>query len=376
MIDFSFTKAQEEFREKIRQFAKEEVEPRRKVWDRERKSPLMINEKLAAWGLLKPDMDNITRGILTEEIAYVDFNAAMPLVWATLPFAVHQLPGVPEEIKRPIRERMLSGKSFLAFCFGEPNAGTDMARFDTRAVKDGEEWVINGIKNTISWVDADYYIVCAKTGHEEEGVWALTNFLVPASTVGVSSPKVWRDMGSRGATRGTVHFTNVRIPPGYMVGEMGKGYILAAEFFDTNRAFISLKCIGAAQASVDEACEYAKKRAVMERPIAAYQAISFPLAEAQTLLEAGRWLCYKTLWKADRSERRSIDGAMCKWWIPEMTFEIVRKCLLVHGHYGYTDDLPFEQRLRDILGWQIGDGTAEPSKLIIARNMMGKEYVG
>jgi cyclohexanecarboxyl-CoA dehydrogenase len=376
MIDFSFTEAQEEFRETVRRFAKEEVEPRRQIWDRERKSALPIVERFAAWGLLNPDMDNITRGILTEEIAYVDFNSAMPLVWATLPFDVHQLPGVPDEVKQPIQERILSGKSFLAFCFGEPGAGTDMARFETRAVKDGGEWVINGTKNTISWADADYYFVCAKTGREEEGVWSLTNYLVPASAPGVSSPEVWRDMGSRGATRGTIQFTNVRIPLDYMVGEMGKGYILAAEFFDTNRAFIGLKCIGAAQASVDEACDYAKKRVVLGKSIAGYQAISFPLAEAQTLLEAGRWLCYKTLWKADRGERRSNEGAMCKWWIPEMTFETVRKCLLVFGHYGYTEDLPFEQRLRDILGWQIGDGTAEPSKLIIARSMLGKEYVG
>ncbi len=376
MIDFSFTKKQREFRKRVRQFALEEVKPRRKEWDRDRKSALPINEAAATWGLLRPDMDNITRGILVEEIAYVDFNSAMPIVWATLPFSLNHLPGIPEKVRRSIQERILRGKSFLAFCFGEPGAGTDMAKFETSAVRDGEIWVINGTKNTISWVDADYYFVCAKTGREEEGVWALTDFLVPASTHGVSSPDVWSDMGSRGATRGIVQFTDVRIPFNYMVGELGKGYLLAAEFFDTNRAFIGLKCIGAAQASVDEACEYAKKRVVMGRPIAGYQAISFPLAEAQTLLEAGRLLCYKTLWKADRGTRRSIEGAMCKWWIPEIALEIVRKCLLIHGQYGYTEDLPFEQRLRDILGWQIGDGTAEPSKLLIARSMMGKKHVG
>jgi cyclohexanecarboxyl-CoA dehydrogenase len=376
MIDFAFTKEQEEFRAKVKQFAREEVEPRKKQWDTERRSALPINERLAAWGLLRADIDNITRGILTEEVAYVDFNSAMPAVWSTLPFAMQQLPGVPEEVRRTIRQRILSGKSFLAFCFGEPGAGTDMAKFETRAVRDGEKWVIKGIKNTISWVDADYYCVCAKTGDEEDGVRALTDFLVPASSSGVSTPEVWADMGSRGATRGTVRFTDVRIPLNYVIGEIGKGYVLAAEFFDTNRAFIGLKCIGAAQASVDETCEYVKKRVVMGNPISRYQGVSFPLAEAQTLLEAARCLCYKTLWKADRGERRTTEGAMCKWWIPEITLEIVRKCLLFHGQYGYTEDLPFEQRLRDILGWQIGDGTAEPSKLLIARTMMGKEYVG
>ncbi len=376
MIDLSFTKEQEEFREKVKEFALKEVEPRRKEWDRQGKSALPINGRLAEWGLLKSDMDNITRGILTEEIAYVDFNSAMPLVWATMPFVLHELPGVPEHIKKQIQEGILSGKSFLALCFGEPGAGTDMAGFKTSAKKEGEEWVINGTKNTISWVNADYYFVCAKTGKSEDGIWALTDFLVPASLPGVGKPEIWKDLGSMGAVRGKVDFTNVRVPLDYMVGEMGKGYLLAAEFFDTNRAFIGLKCIGAAQASVDEASVYARKREVMGKPIAGYQAISFPLAEAQTLLEAARLLCYKTLWMADKGARHTTEGAMCKWWIPEITLEIVRKCLLIHGQYGYTKDLPFEQRLRDILGWQIGDGTAEASKLLIARSMMGKDYVG
>ncbi len=104
--------------------------------------------------------------------------------------------------------------------------------------------------------------------------------------------------------------------------------------------------------------------------------VMFALAEAETLLEAARLLCYKTLWMADRGLRHSREGAMVKWWVPEITMEIVRKCLTIHGHWGYTADLPFEQRLRDILGWQIGDGTAEVSKLLIARGMMGKEFVG
>lgn len=376
MLDYSFTEAQEAFRERVRRFATEEVAPSSRIWDRERRSPFPLLQRLAAWGLLNPDMDNVARGILTEEIAYVDFNSAMPLVWATLPFGAQRLPGIPDEVRKPIHEKMLRGESFLALCFGEPGAGTDMAAFQTRAVQDGQDWVIQGTKNTISWVDADYYLVCAKTGRDEEGVRALTNFLVPRSTPGVSPPRVWADMGSRGAARGAVQFDDVRVPLHYVIGEVGRGYLPAAELFDTNRAFIALKCIGAAQASVDEACEYVKTRVVMGRPIAGYQAISFPLAESQTFLEAGRLLCYKILWKADRGERRSTEGAMCKWWIPEMTLEVIRKCLLMHGHYGYTEDLPFEQRLRDVLGWQIGDGTAEASKLMIARAMMGKDYVG
>jgi cyclohexanecarboxyl-CoA dehydrogenase len=376
MIDFSFTEEQEEIRQRVKEFARKEVAPRRKEWDRAGHSALPINERFAAWGLLKPDMDNVTRGILTEEIAYVDFNSAMTIAWATLPFRLSQLPGVPEPVKDRIQEGMLRGTSFLALCFSEETAGTDMAGIKTTAQKEGDEWVINGTKNTVSWANSDYYLVCAKTGTDEDGIWSLTDFLVPADLPGVGTPEVWKDLGSLGAVRGTVRFEDVRVPSNYMIGDMGKGYLLAAEFFDTNRALIGLKCIGAAQASVDEACAYAQKREVMGRPIAGYQGISFPLAEAQTLLAAARLLCYKTLWMADRGVRHTTEGAMCKWWVPEISLEIVRKCLLVHGQYGYTKNLPFEQRLRDILGWQIGDGTAEASKLLIARSMMGKDYVG
>lgn len=166
------------------------------------------------------------------------------------------------------------------------------------------------------------------------------------------------------------------VPSDYLVGEPGKAYNLMAELFDTNRAFIGLKCIGAAQASVDETCAYAGGRVVMGNPISKYQGISFPLAEAETMLEAARLLCYKVLWMSDNGTRHTKEGAMCKWWVPELTFEIVRKCLTIHGHYGYTNELPFEQRLRDILGWQIGDGTAEVSKLMVARSMFGKAAVG
>ena len=377
MIDFSFTEGQERFREKVREFARKELAPRRKEWDREKKSCWrIVNKRFAEWGLVDPNISHVTRGILVEEIAYIDFNSALAITYTTLPFAYHKLPGVPEEIRRPIQEGIMKGERFLAFCYGEPAAGTDMAAFEATATKDGNEWVINGYKNTISWVDATDYVVTARTAGREAGVWALTDFYVPGDTPGVGLPEVWADMGNRGVHRGCIRFDNVRVPLNYVVGELGKGYLLAVDLFDTNRAWIGLKCIGAAQASVDESGEYARQRVSMGNPISKYQAISFALAEAQTLLEAGRWLCYKTLWKADRGERHDVEGAMCKWWVPEVCLEIVRKCLLIHGQYGYTEDLPFEQRMRDILGWQIGDGTPEPSKLMIARSMIGKSYVG
>lgn len=375
-IDFGFSEEQELYRAQIRRFGQDVLAPRRQEWDEKKVIPEPLVRQAVDLGLLDTQMDHVTRGIMIEEVGYADFNCALPFLMTTEAFELMKLPGLPEDVSRPVRDAVTSGRSVVAVGFTEPGSGSDVAAFKSTAVRDGDQWRINAAKNSISWADADYYIVTCKVAEGDTGIWSLSNFFIPKETRGVSAPRMWDDMGSHGGPRGEVHFDDVCVPSDYLVGEPGKAYNLMAELFDTNRAFIGLKCIGAAQASVDETCTYAMDRVVMGNPISRYQGISFPLAEAETMLEAARLLCYKVLWMSDNGMRHTKEGAMCKWWVPEMTFEIVRKCLTIHGHYGYTSELPFEQRLRDILGWQIGDGTAEVSKLMVARAMFGKGAVG
>lgn len=375
-LNFSFSEAQEAYRKEVQRFAREVLAPRVREWDRERKTPWPVVQEAAKQGLFETPRDYVTRGILVEEVGYVDFNCALHFLVCTRPYRLFGLPGLPDEVRTPFLDDFAAGKKMIAVCFTEPNSGSDMAAFKTTAVRDGDSWVVNGLKASISWADADAYIVTCKTERGSEGVWGLSSIFVPKETPGVHPPKNYDDIGSRAVARGEVLFENVRVPANYLVGEENKAYSMIAEFFDTNRAYIGLKCIAAAQASVHETCRYAKQRESMGKTISQYQGVSFALAEAETLLEAARLLCYKTLWMADHDIRHSREGAMVKWWVPEIAMEIVRKCLTLHGHYGYTTELPFEQRLRDILGWQIGDGTAEVSKLLIARGMMGKDFVG
>lgn len=375
-LGFTFSKDQDSYRERIKLFAGSEIAPRRREWDHGRKNPWPLIQQAAQQGLLSPMMDYVTRGITVEEVGYADFNCALPFLLATLPYRLFELPGIPDEIRNSLLDGMAAGEKVIGVCFTEPAAGSDMSGFEATAELDGDTWVINAVKNSISWADADAYIVTCRTAEGGQGTGGLTNFLILRGAAGVGRPEICDDLGSRAVARGTVRFENVRIPTDHVVGEVDRAYPMVAQFFDTNRAYIGLKCIGAAQASVDETCRFAKERISMGKSISRYQGVSFPLAEAETLLEAGRLLCYKTLWMEDAGIRHSREGAMVKWWVPELAFEIVRKCLTLHGHYGYTSDLPFEQRLRDILGWQIGDGTAEISKLLIARGMMGREFVG
>ena len=182
-----------------------------------------------------------------------------------------------------------------------------------------------------------------------------------------------RDLGSRAVGRAVLAFDHVRIPASHRMGAEGAGFYEVMRGFDFNRVLIALASLGAAQASLDETMQYVRERKAFGRPIVQFEGVSFPIAEAATHIEAARLLCYRALWLADRGERHTKESAMVKWWAPRLAVEVIHQCLLLHGHYGYTDELPFEQRLRDVIGLEIGDGTAEVMKLIVARELMGRE---
>jgi len=145
--------------------------------------------------------------------------------------------------------------------------------------------------------------------------------------------------------------------------------------FDYSRALIGLQCIGAAQASIDETWPYTVERQAFGRSIAEFQGVTFPLAEYETQIAAARLLCYRTLWLRDQGMAHTAEAAMCKWWAPKISVDTIHQCLLTHGHLGYSRDLPHQQRLRDVMGLEIGDGTAQVSKMIVARERVGRVAV-
>jgi cyclohexanecarboxyl-CoA dehydrogenase len=146
--------------------------------------------------------------------------------------------------------------------------------------------------------------------------------------------------------------------------------------FDYSRAAIGLQCLGAAVASLAETYRYVKERRAFGRPIAAFEGVSSPLAEHATLVQAARLLCYQTLWLRQEGRPHTAEAAMCKWWAPVVAKNAIEACLLTHGHYGWSDELPFQQRFRDVFGYQIGDGTAQIQKQVIASRLIGPEARG
>jgi cyclohexanecarboxyl-CoA dehydrogenase len=200
----------------------------------------------------------------------------------------------------------------------------------------------------------------------------VSAFLVPLDLPGVSRSAL-RDLGARVVGRAVLAFDHVRIPVSHRLGAEGTGFHQVMQGFDYNRIVIALACLGAAQVSLEETMAYVKERRAFGRTLATFEGVSFPIAEAATHIDAARWLCYRGLWLADRGQPYTKESAMAKWWAPKLSVETIHQCLLLHGHYGYTDELPFEQRLRDVIGLEIGDGTAEVMKVIVARELMGRE---
>jgi cyclohexanecarboxyl-CoA dehydrogenase len=382
MIDFSFTEEQEMFRKSLEKFAQEVLAPKYADGDRLRKFPLEQIKKMASMGLLGlniPDKyggrktDFVTMGIAMEEIAKGDFNCVLPMMMAA--YAGHALCdyGNEEQCQQwlpPIAQ----GDLFLAVGATEPGAGSDLASLKATAIRDGDDYILNGEKNSVSMSNADVYVVLARTDLTQSRAKGIGAFLLPKNLPGVRISD-FQDLGGRSIPRGQVFMEDVRVPNQNLIGEEGVGFKLFMTFLDFNRTFIGLKCLGATQKTLSETMEHMKTRVAFDKPLARFEGISFSIAEAATLIEAARWLCYRGLWLIDKGLPHTKDAAMCKWWVPQICTEILHRCLLMHGHYGYTDELPIEQRLRDVMGWQIGDGSAEIQKIIIIRELMGREYL-
>ncbi|MFT3792246.1 MAG: acyl-CoA dehydrogenase family protein [Rudaea sp.] len=319
-------------------------------------------------------LDSVTTGIIAEEVAYGDFNISLVPVGTSLNAAI-LLRNAQKEVVDAWVPRMVKGEALVAICLTEPRGGSDAANLQLRARRDGSDYVIDGEKTSITFADrADAYIVFARTGAPDSSAKGVTAFFIPASFPGIRRT-AFDDVGSRIAGRGSVFFDGVRVPASHRLGDDGKGFTQVMQGFDYSRALIALQCVGAAQASLDEAWSYTKEREAFGRPIAQFQGVTFPLAEGESHIAAIRQLAFHTLSLRDANLPHTAESAMLKWMGPKTAFDVIHQCLLTFGHYGWTKDLPHQQRLRDVMGLEIGDGTAGIMKLIIARERVGRAAV-
>ncbi len=379
-MDFAFTSEQEELIRTLRAFVRKELAPHSRQWDQGGLFPWEAWRQMGELGLLGfrnpaefggSEIDLVSMGIAMEEIARGDFSATYGIQLAGL--AGHILGrSASGEVKARWLPPTARGESIIALALTEPGVGSDAANLACRAAQDGDGYVITGEKSGISLgMVGQAAIVFARTDADAKAR-GVTAFLVPLDLPGVARSPL-SDLGTRAVVRAVLAFDHVRIPASHRVGAEGTGFYQVMQGFDYNRVLIALACLGVAQVSLEETMAYVKDRRAFGRALATFEGVSFPIAEAATHIDAARWLCHRALWLADRGLPHTKESAMVKWWAPKLSVETIHQCLLLHGHYGYTDELPFEQRLRDVIGLEIGDGTAQITKVIVARELMGRE---
>lgn len=377
-MNFAFTEEQDAIRESVARFSADVLAPGYRKRDQagviERSLILQLGEMGLLGGELPEEfggsgLDCITSGLIVEEISRGDFNMGYIPLLVSLNGQIIASHATPELAHAWLPD-IIAGRKIPCIALTEPHGGSDAANLRLKAERKGDVFVLNGEKTSISMADqADVAVVFARTGTVEQRASGISAFLVPMDLPGIGTTR-FEDNGQRAIGRGSIFFDNVEVPTGNLIGAEGQGFKQVMQGFDYSRALIGLQCLAVAQQSLDETWKWLTERQAFGQHLSAFQGLTHPLAEFQTYVQAARLQCFHALWLKDNKLPHNAEAAMNKWWGPKLAFDVVKQCLLAHGHTGWGEDLPFAQRLRDVLGLQIGDGTAQ-----IMKNIIAKEYL-
>jgi cyclohexanecarboxyl-CoA dehydrogenase len=382
-VDFGLNEDQAAFRAAVRAFAREKLASGYLQRAKSERFPWDVHREVAGlgvFGLLAGEPFNpleqedfVAAGVVVEELAYADFNvanAAIPALLMSSLIAKH----AQETVRREWLSRLVDGEVYVALGLTEPHAGSDVTAIRTTATAAGDSYVLNGEKTSVTMLaHADAIILIAQTIRDGQAA-GVSAFLVPLDSPGIAKSPIadtgWLPMG-----RGVLHLDNVEVPASCLLGREGGAFRTVLNGFDFTRPLLALTGIGCAQATVDETAGYVSDRLAFGSPLASYEGVSFPLAEHATKLEAARLLCYSALWHRTVGRKHTALAAMTKWYGPLEASSAIHDCLLLHGNFGYSSEFPLEQRLRDVLAVEIADGTAQIQKIIIARELFGRQFV-
>lgn len=365
----------EEFRDSVRTFAADKLASgylERALSD---DFPADVHHLLARQGLLGLEIgaqyggqgaDHLAAGIAVEEIARADFNAAYMVFSSTVEGSlIERLSPLAGELL----PRLLSGGLKLCMGLTEPGSGSDAAAMAAVAEPVPGGWRLRGEKTSVTGLPfAHMAIVFARTPA------GPTGFLVDLDDSTVSRQR-FRDPGLRPVGRGAVTLDGTFVPTERLLGEEGRGFQLIMHEFDYTRALLGLMAIAAAERAIEITVEYTKQRTTFGQPLSSYQGVTFPIAEHLTQLEAARWLCYRALSLRALGKPHTREAAMVKWWAPHVAIRAIEDCVVIHGHVGWSDEMPLQAMRRDVSSLLIGDGTPQIQKLIIARETFGRDAV-
>jgi cyclohexanecarboxyl-CoA dehydrogenase len=379
-MDYGFDEDQEAYRQTVRRFAAKVLAPHYQSDDKTatfRRQHALDMAAMGLTGLRIPtryggqEASAVIAGIATEEVGRADFNATYLIINTALISDIIVRNATPQQ-QAAWLPGIATGQTVPCICITEPGHGTDAASLELKAIRTGTGWTLHGEKTSITLgMASDRAVVLARTGGP--GARGVSAFWVDLHHPTVTR-SAFDDLGSRAIGRASLHFDGTPVEDGDLIGAEGGGFVSVMQGFDYSRAIIGLGCIGAAEASLDEALQWSRDRVAFGQPIGTFQGVAFPLAECATYLKGARHICLEALWRKDNGLEHSSEAAMAKFWAPKLATEVIHQCLLTIGHVAYSSEAPIGQRLRDVIGLEIGDGTAQVSKLVISRHLLGREF--
>ncbi|HVF12883.1 MAG TPA: acyl-CoA dehydrogenase family protein [Actinomycetota bacterium] len=379
-MDFDLPEETEQLRRTVREFAEEVVRPQAEHFDEKEEFPLEIIRqmgKMGLFGLPFPEEyggmggDFLTLCVAIEELARIDSSVAITLEagvgLGAMPFFLFG----NEEQKQQWLIPMAQGEILGGFGLTEPGGGSDAGATRTTAVQDGDEWVINGSKAFITNVGtalSKVVTVTAVTG-ETDGTKEITAIYVPNGTKGFEVGKLYRKMGWHASDTRELSFNDCRVPVTNQVGERGDGFRNFLKILDDGRIAIGALAVGLAQGCLDESIKYAKERHAFGRPIGGFQAIQFKLADMAMKTELARNQVYKAAWLKQQGRPYKAAASMAKLYSSEIAVDVAREAVQIHGGYGFIEEFPVARHFRDSKILEIGEGTSEVQRILIARDL-------
>ncbi|MFF5345607.1 acyl-CoA dehydrogenase [Streptomyces althioticus] len=379
--DFDLYRPSEEhdmLRDAVRSLAEAKIAPHAAAVDEEARFPREALDALVANDLHAVHVpeeyggagaDALATVIVIEEVARVCASSSL------IP-AVNKLGSLPvilsgsEALKKKYMAPLAKGEGMFSYCLSEPDAGSDAAGMKTRAVRDGDFWVLNGVKRWITNAgESEFYTVMAVTDPEKRSK-GISAFVVEKSDPGVSFGAPEKKLGIKGSPTREVYLDNVRIPADRMIGEEGTGFATAMKTLDHTRITIAAQALGIAQGALDYAKGYVKERKQFGKPIADFQGVQFMLADMAMKIEAARQLTYAAAAKSERGDSDlTFQGAAAKCFASDVAMEVTTDAVQLLGGYGYTRDYPVERMMRDAKITQIYEGTNQVQRIVMARNL-------
>ncbi len=372
-------------RDTVRDFMLTEVAPVIEEHERERRFPIEIVRRIGELGWLGIPIPEDEGGAGLDTLAYAIAVEEIGRVWGSLGLivAAHtslgcgplHLAGTPEQIQQFLVP-MASGKVIGAYGLTEPGAGSDAGGTRTTARRDGDDWVLDGSKRFITNAgQAGTYVITARTGTTDKGDAEISAFIVPADTPGFSVGRLEDKLGLHASATGELRFEDARIPAANLLGQQGDGFRTFLKILDGGRISIGALAVGLAQAALDASIPYAQTREQFGRPIGSFQGVAFMVADMATEIEAARGMVWKAAWLKDQGRDFGLVAAEAKLFASEVSSRATNDAIQIHGGYGYVTDYPVERYLRDAKLTEIGEGTSQVQRLVIARKVLGLRVV-